>query len=154
MILDQLHRAPLYYGMGERMKLALTYLQQTDFSELPLGRTELQGTDVIAIVQEYTSKTEEESFWEAHREYWDIQALVSGEERMGWAPLNTMQVKTAYDPQKDLEVFEGEGLWYTLKPGLFTVLTENDVHYPCVQVDGPVPVRKVVIKVRKESNEK
>jgi len=35
-----------------------------------------------------------------------------------------------------------------MTPGSFAILLPNDVHRPCCAVDQPMPIRKVVVKVR------
>ncbi len=50
-----------------------------------LGRHDLDGDDLFALVQEYTTRAADECVWEAHRRYIDVQFVVTGAERMGVA---------------------------------------------------------------------
>ena len=52
MIVDRLDNAALYFGLGERIALALKYLKDNDCTELPVGKIPIQGEQVFAIVQD------------------------------------------------------------------------------------------------------
>jgi YhcH/YjgK/YiaL family protein len=147
MIADVLENAHLYAHLNSRLAVGLNYLQNTDLSKLEIGKHVIEDNEVFALVSEYNSKNPEDAKWEAHEKYADIQFLISGEEKMGYAPLKTMQVKEAYNPEKDIVFLKGTGDYITAKPGTFLVFFPQDAHQPCVAINGNVPVRKVVIKV-------
>ncbi|HEY4788764.1 MAG TPA: YhcH/YjgK/YiaL family protein [Bacteroidales bacterium] len=147
MIADLLENADLYAHMDDRMAVALKYLQSTDLSKLEIGKHIIEDNEVYAMVSEYNSKNPEDAKWEAHQKYADIQCIISGEEKMGFAPLNAMQVKEAYNAEKDIIILKGTGDYVTAKPGTFIVFFPQDAHQPCVAIKGNVPVRKVVVKV-------
>jgi len=147
MIADLLENANLYSHINDRLALGLNYLKNTDLSKLELGKHVIKEDKVFALVSEYNSKNPEDAKWEAHEKYADIQFLVSGEEKMGYAPLNTMQVSEVYNPDKDIMFLKGTGDYITVKPGTFLVFFPKDAHQPCVAIKGNVPVRKVVVKV-------
>jgi YhcH/YjgK/YiaL family protein len=151
MILDRLENADLYRGLGPGIAAALDYLRATDFSRVPLGRQELDGARLFAIVQRYRTKPLNEAGWEAHRRYLDVQYVVEGDERMGYAPLQAgLAVKQAYDPEKDIAFFETWGDLFEVPAGRFAIFAPQDVHAPGL-VPGPealpTEVLKVVVKV-------
>ena len=78
---EDLHR---YDSLNPLFKKAFDWILNTDFSKLEVGRVEIQGKDLFANVQEYETRSVEESFFEAHRNYIDIQLLASGNEKIGW----------------------------------------------------------------------
>ena len=100
MIFDKLDRYLRYAGLQPALVQGLEYLSSHNLVVAPLGRIDLQGDALFALVQEYTSKSIEQGVWEAHRRYIDIQYIVSGRERIFFAPLERMQLGQ-YVPEKD-----------------------------------------------------
>lgn len=147
MILDNLANSDLYKHLHPRIAAAFDWLQRTDLAALPLGKTVIDGEHLFALTQEYTPKQPELLKFEAHRRYWDVQVVVSGSERMGWANLRQMTVSEPYDAQRDVAFFRGQGQFLLVPAGCFTIFTPQDVHMPGVAVDELGPVRKVVVKV-------
>lgn len=67
MIIDKLANAHLYFGLGERINKALTYIKETDFSKMELGKYEIDGDNIFALVNEYKTKDQNEGKLEAHK---------------------------------------------------------------------------------------
>jgi len=134
--------------MSSRMEEAFNYLTNTRLSSLEIGKYEINGTDIFAIVSEYQTKDELEAKWEAHQNYTDIQYIILGEERMGYAPLETMEIREQYNAEKDIIFLNGNGDYVTATPGTFIVFFPHDAHQPCVSVGNGSKVKKVVVKVR------
>ena len=147
MILDQLHNAAGYFGTHERLTKALRYLQNTDLSSYAPGRYEIEGSDIFMLVQEYETKPREKGFWEAHRQYMDIQYVASGVELMGYANLGYLRVGE-YDESKDFVPRFGEGTFFEMHAGTFTIFAPQDAHMPGLAAGEPQSVRKIVVKVR------
>jgi YhcH/YjgK/YiaL family protein len=147
MIADLLNNSDLYAHIDDRLAIAFRYLQTTDFSKLETGRYEVEGKEVYAMVSEYNTKNIEDAKWEAHQKYADVQFVVSGEEKMGYAPLSALEIKETYNSEKDIVILKGSGDYVTVKPGMFVVFFPQDGHQPCVAVHGNAPVKKVVVKV-------
>ena len=147
MVVDQLRNASQYYGMGPGLEKALRYLQTTDLAGLAPGRYELEGRELFVIVQEYEGKPKEKGFWEAHRQYLDVQYVVSGSELFGFASTAHLRAG-AYDPERDFLALEGEGDFFVLRAGSFAILTPQDAHMPSLAIAAPQPVKKAVVKVR------
>ena len=147
MIIDRIENAPLYVGLSKRTAAALAYLRKTDFSRMPAGRSDLDGANLYALVQEYDSRPCDTACWEAHRRYIDVQYLVSGVERIGYAQLSSLQVTQAYDEKNDALLLSGDGDFLLMRPGMFMVLWPEDAHMPGIATAAPAPVKKVVVKV-------
>lgn len=148
MILDKLENASLYSSISNRLKLGFEYLKNTDLDTLESGRYEIDGKNIFAMVSEYESKKPEDCRLEAHQEYADIQYLISGREAIGYAPLNQQTVTAEYYPEKDIIFFAGETTPLILEAKMFAVFFPQDIHRPCMQIDGPELVKKVVVKVK------
>lgn len=149
MIFDILENAARYSTAAKNLDAAFKFLQANDLAALPLGRLEIDGDHLYAIVQEYTTKPLQEGLWEAHRRYIDVQYLFSGEERMGVAHLSRLQAGE-YLPDKDFLPLQGAGDFVDVFPGAFVVFFPEDAHMPGLSVEQAQAVRKIVLKVRLE----
>ena len=147
MILDKLTNADQYRGIHPRIAAALDWLTKTDLAALPLGKTVIDGERLFALTQEYTPKRPELLKYEAHRRYWDVQVVVSGSERMGWANLSDMTVSEPHDSERDVAFYRGAGQLVLVPAGYFTIFSPQDVHMPGVAAEPLAAVRKVVVKV-------
>ena len=147
MITDTLEHASHYYGVSPGIKQALEYLAATDFDGVEPGRYDIDGDSVYALVQEYDTRPDDKGLWEAHRRYIDVQYVAAGIEAMGYAPIGTMTESQAYDEKDDYTLFRGNGVRMTMPAGSFAVFFPQDVHMPCMAIENPTSVRKVVVKI-------
>ena len=146
LIIDTLANMDFYKNLNEAPYKGLRFLRETDLATFPVGRYEIDGDAVFALVQEYETHLPEECRWEAHYTYTDIQYIVEGSEKMGWKALDDV-VKTEDRPEDDIYFFDAEGDHFVLHAGQFAVFAPQDAHRPGLAVDGPTPVKKIVVKV-------
>lgn len=153
MVKDRLEHSARYQSLAVGIAQALEFARTTDFEALPDGsypvpadRPDSNTLGVRALVQRYTSKAMEDGRWEAHRRHIDLQMVVRGRERMGYAPIERL-VAEPYDEDSDLLWLTGHGDHLLLEPGEFIVLWPEDGHMPGIRVEGPEPVLKVVFKI-------
>jgi YhcH/YjgK/YiaL family protein len=146
MIADTLDNSPLYRGLSPRIALAFDYLHGTDLRRAATGTVEIDGRRVYAIVQEYATLDRTQGTWEAHRQYIDLQYVVSGTERIGFARASRL-TPARYDQERDFLPLSGEGDFLTLGPGDFMLLFPEDAHMPRIAVNAAEIVRKVVMKI-------
>ena len=146
MILDTLQNSNLYKALNENLTLGLEYLQNTDFSKLEMGKYEIKGDEVFAILQTYDTKEEVDCRLEAHKKYVDIQYMVSGNEIMGVVPFDNQKI-TKDLPDNDVTFFEGKGEHILVKEGSFVVFFQTDVHAPGIRAGVSEKIIKVVVKV-------
>ena len=146
MIIDKLSNLDFYKGLNEQLYKGLTFLKENDVASLPVGRYDIDGDAVYALVQEYETHLPVECRWEAHYKYTDIQYVVEGSEKMGWNTLDGV-VKTEDRPENDVYFFDAEGDHFVLHAVQFAVFTPQDAHRPGLAVDGPAAIKKVVVKV-------
>ena len=150
MILDQLSNAASYEGLHPSFSRSFAWLATYDRTTLD-GRYEIGGQDLVAIVQRYVTAPAVEKKWETHRLHGDIQYIVSGAEEIGYAPRESLVVKTPYNPEKDAEFYEvpaGSSSRMKLTEGAFAIFLPPDGHQPGVMIDQPALIHKVVIKFR------
>lgn len=148
MILDHLNNAYLYYGMHPLFKKAFEYLSSNDFNTIDNGTYEIEGNDLLAIVNSYDTEPAEVRFWEGHKKYIDIQLIVSGIENMGYSPLHEATVLEPYVEEKDFTKFDAKGVQVTVPAHYFTIFYPTDVHMPNLVHSNVSHVKKVVMKVK------
>jgi YhcH/YjgK/YiaL family protein len=147
-VFDHLAHSHLYEAVTARMHHAFKFLRREDLAMLPVGKYPIDGDDVYALVQEYQTKPADKAKWEGHRQYLDVQYVASGVERMGYGYSAGFEVTKEYDAAGDYLLFSGIGNELVMTPGMFAIFSPHDVHRPTVAVDQPMPVRKIVVKVR------
>jgi len=142
-----------------RLQAALDYvarLQREDSPEhtrlfaLPPGenvKVDL-GDGMFAIDAAYLSKTRAEVFFETHRKYIDVQAVLAGEESMEIADRARLALDVPYDAERDLIKYRDQAgasvLW--AQPEVVAVFFPTDGHMSHA-VTAPALVRKTVVKV-------
>lgn len=138
-----------YHQHKDRWDAAFDFLENEDLSALPAGNHELDGRNVYAIVSEYTTKNPEEVQFEAHKDYTDLQFVISGIEYIGLARLAAATEVTPYSEERDIafyEVDESEKL--LAHPGTFFIFFPQNAHKPGLIVEDSSFVKKLVIKVK------
>jgi YhcH/YjgK/YiaL family protein len=146
MIIDRMQNSHLYYALNAKFKRAFEYIHQIDAGAIPVGRYEIDGELMYALVQEYSTKRQEQGVWEAHRRYIDLQYVVQGAEGVGYANINHLE-QGAYDSARDFLPLHGAGDLVTLHSGSFVILMPEDAHMPGMAITSPAPVRKIVVKI-------
>jgi biofilm protein TabA len=150
MITSTLAHLHWYKTISPNFEKAIDYVLSTDFRDLEPGKYAVDGEDVMAIVNEYTTKPAAECDPESHRDYADIQLMVEGVEKFGYIPFRGQEATTPYSPGKDVAFYSipGEEINYiTLQPGEFIIFFPSDIHQPEIFSQQPALVRKVVMKV-------
>ena len=147
MIIDRLDNPIAFTLLPARLRQAVDYLRTTNLSMLAVGRHDLDGDRLFALVQEYTTRKPDECVWEAHRMYVDVQYVVRGEERMGYANIAQAREREPYDAARDVAFFEPGDDYVTVREGMLAIFGPEDVHSPCGAAGEPRPVRKIIVKV-------
>lgn len=112
------------------------------------GMYPIDGKNAYASITYAPSKTFEASKWESHRKYIDLQYVISGAEKIGKAPLNSVTVTEPYNEQKDAAHYSGDGTYYMATPQVFFLFFPDEAHRPNIKVDGYDMVKKMVIKIK------
>lgn len=148
MILDRIENASMYASINANLQKGFDFLTQPDLISLVNGRHDIEGNEVFALVSEYDSKEHADCRLEAHRTYTDIQYIVSGREAIGYASLGAQEILVEFNADKDIVFFTGDTTPLNLEAGMFAVFFPQDVHRPCMQINGPEKVKKIVVKVK------
>lgn len=147
MILDTLNNWDMYNWTSPSFKAAFEFLQGMDDS-IADGKHVIDGENVFCMIQSFETTPLEGHEFEAHRDYADIQYIMSGQESIFWGPTPALTVTKPYKP--DIEFYEliPAMTEMVLAAGQFCVLFPQDAHVPCVMHGQPAKVRKAVVKVR------
>ena len=139
-----------YFKNKERWNKAFAFLKDNDLSKLEVKRYDIDGDNLYASVSEYMTKNEEDTKFEAHRKYIDIQHVITGAEKMSITPLSDKKEELVpYDPAKDVEFMTvNKTTNFEATPDKLFIFFPTDIHRPSVKIGENKNVRKVVVKVR------
>lgn len=140
------HRTPMTPALNK----AMAFLRQQDLQNLADGKVVIDGDRVFANVQRYETMMMADPKFEHHRKHIDVQYMVSGEEIIGWAPMDMMAITEAYDADKDIgfgTVIKGRWTPLFLQAGQLAVLYPEDGHAPKLAAGASSSVMKIVVKV-------
>ena len=149
MIFDNAKNAALYSGCLDNFEYALDLALSLAGDEVPMGKYEGEG-GVYVVKSTYETKVcEGKATYEAHREYIDLQILVSGKEKILVADLDACAVTRPYEPDYLLgEIKDGEREQVlTLGEKDFAVLYPTDAHAPGLAAEKSEKVVKLVAKI-------
>jgi biofilm protein TabA len=125
-------------------------LERTRLLALAAGETVKVdlGGGMFAIDAAYPSKARADVFFETHRKYTDVQAVLEGEESMEIIDRARLAVDVPYDGERDLVKYRDAAPASVLRarPGEIEVFFPEDGHMSHA-VAAPVLVRKCVVKV-------
>jgi biofilm protein TabA len=149
MIIDTIENKNLYTILSPRIRKALDFLKNTDFSAKEPGRYDIDGENIFALVQEYQTIPRSQGKWECHQKYIDIQYIAKGNEQIGFGISDRMEVQVEYNQKNDVTFLKGQGDYATLTDGSFGIFYPSDAHQPKIAPgDLSGQVKKVVIKIK------
>ena len=148
MIVGNIKDRRIYETAHPLFSQAFDFIKQYLEEKKPVGKYEILGDALFAMVQEYDSK--EDAKMEVHDKYIDLQFIVSGEEKMLWAPREELAIITPFPENKDTEIVAvgDRNATMILHAGEFAIFYPNDAHKPGLAVDTPKPVEKIVVKIK------
>ena len=149
MIIDTFANANRYTSLHYRIAKAFEWLQSTELDNLHAGKYVIEDDNVFAIVQEYKTLDAANEQMEAHKKYIDVQYIINGEEMVGLSLLNNQTISKEYDDETDyFLVSDPPSFFATLNEENFMIFFPTDLHMPCIKINEPALVKKVVVKVR------
>jgi YhcH/YjgK/YiaL family protein len=102
-------------------------------------------------VMTYDTKLNSDVF-ESHKDFVDIQILISGEERIKVYDLNSVIIKTPYNKKNDTVLYTPLQDFHSnilIKENWMCVFFSDDIHNPQLSNKIPQKIKKAVIKVDK-----
>lgn len=148
MIYDKLDHIETYKGLSEDLYLGLEFLKNAT-PDIENGVHELNPR-VKAIVSEYETKKVNDNVFEAHKKFMDIQYVLQGAEKVCCLPLDQLQERIPYKEESDAAFYitNQKPVEIVIGNGCFAVFFPQDGHMPCLSIDEPLTVKKVVVKVQ------
>ena len=146
MILDVLENANRYLPLNHGFAKAFEFLMRSDLQELSVGRYEIDGDRVYAMVAKEPGRRKEDALLEIHEKYIDIQLVLAGTDDMGWKHKSSCKHPAGeYDPEDDIQFFADKpDAWLATASGAFAIFFPEDAHLPLVSSGD---IHKVVVKV-------
>lgn len=139
-----------YHKNKKQWKAMFKWLAKTDLTALPAGKHPIEGTTLVASIEDTTNGELDSRQCEMHREHIDFQYVVKGTERFGLVDhLSSIGPKDVYKP--DVQHY-----WYDLSkarffdstPEQFFLFFPDDWHIAKVANEkADQNIRVVVIKL-------
>ena len=131
MICDRIENLIHYNMHAPYVKEIASYLSKTDVAALAPGHYEIND-DMFVNVEEYAPG--DNSLFEAHRAYIDLQFLVEGDEEIACVPLADCVVEKDYDEAIDAGFYKpsenAPEFKLFVRAGTFAVFEPRDAHSP------------------------
>lgn len=152
MILCQMKDLSRYRHILPPLDLAIRFLQENDLSALASGRNEIAGDDTVFVNRfAYETQSEDRLLFETHAAYIDMHLLLSGEETIYVAPVET---QNAVEERPEDDYLGSEGAWQSacrLTPGTVLIVFPGEAHKVKCATHAPCGVVKLVVKVKAEA---
>ena len=149
MIIDNLSNAEKYFCIHPLFKEAFEYIRSQNLETIEVGKYEISGDQLRAIVSNKQGMTPKESIakFECHNKHTDIQFCINGKEQIGWKPRGSCtQQRGEYNLEKDVLFYDdAPDMFFQLTNNQFAIFFPEDVHAPMI---GEGEIKKMVIKVQ------
>ena len=144
MVIGQLAQLNEYAALLPNLANGLEAIKNTE--SLPVGRYQFEGG--YYMIQEGMTKPFDESAFEAHRKYIDVQIVVKGSEEIAWFDYDQLVAVVPYDEPTDKEKLKGPTTHRILiQEGMFWIAFPSDGHQAISHSESPTSYRKIVIKL-------
>ncbi|CCH48025.1 YhcH/YjgK/YiaL family protein [Pseudodesulfovibrio piezophilus] len=146
MIIDILKNASDYVALNPHFAKAFAFLNREDLADLEVGRHDVDGQNVYAVVAKGHGRKAEEALIETHDHYIDIQFVLRGTDSIGWKARHDLgPTIQASDPRSDVDFYEDPPThWTDITPGMLGIYFPEDGHMPMIS-EGEL--HKVIVKV-------
>lgn len=146
MIVDDIKNFENYIKLNTKFQKVSDFLKENNLKDMKTGKYEIDGQNIYVNIDEY--ETKEVSIPEAHRKYADIQIILSGHEKIGYAPFSEGKTEIGYNEEKDIEFLSADCEYLKAEEGRFFIFYPQDIHQPCISDRGKVHVKKAVFKIK------
>jgi YhcH/YjgK/YiaL family protein len=149
MILGKISQLDSQTGIDEKLIKIIQQALALKPETLDAGRYEIEGDTVFMNVMAFDTVKYDTKRYEQHREYVDVQILLSGSERIDFGPLGAAVDPDVYHQDDDYQLCDvvEPVQTLTMEPGMFAVFLPGEPHKPgCITTTGQT-ISKTVIKV-------
>lgn len=136
--------------LNERIDIAKRYLYSLDVSKVNFMEKFVVYDWMYYYVEAYEARNRKEDTLKSHREYVDIQIMVSGREIVEIADISRLSVCNEYEREKDVMLWKAStGMTqFTLVPGGHIVLYPETAYRTHISNENVEQVIKIVGRVR------
>ena len=135
------------YKKNIELYKVLCYLK--NLNGLPSPNTILKENSIFCNPVCFTTKTETECLYEAHKNFIDVHYILKGSEKIATADTMSLISHTPYDTDKDIAFYTGTQFGsYILNKGDFMICFPSDAHKVAIAPKNPDAVEKIVVKIK------
>lgn len=149
MILDNIKNLEKYEKVHEQIKNVINFLENFDKNDFKTGRIDINN-NLFASLQTYEPLEASKKDFEVHKDYIDLQYLVTSSERIDFATEDSYG-KT-YEMDKDGDFFLTNDIAnfskLILNEGDFAIFFPGEFHKPGCTLEKSVEVKKIVFKIK------
>lgn len=147
-VVDKLENLGKYAAINGNFARAVAFLAKANLATLPIGRNVVDGDNVWVNAMDAELTPLDAKKPELHRQYFDIQIPLTGEETYGLAKFDPASAGS-FDGTKDIGFYDQAVEPVTVKPGEFAIFYPNVcLHAPGCSLTGGRTIRKLVAKVK------
>ncbi|GLO62617.1 hypothetical protein MACH09_31250 [Vibrio sp. MACH09] len=151
MLLCHINQIEHYHYLPEAIRQGLQYIASIDDHEnVAIGRHDIKGDLMFAVVMEYTTEAAADKQAELHQQYIDIQTLLSGTETIEYGLPNADNTPaTDYDEKSDFQLLSNVAnpQRITLRTGDCALFFPTEPHKPGCSAETQINVKKMVVKI-------
>jgi len=124
------------------------FVTKNNMDLLKNGRHEIDGDKLYVNILEYDTKPEEQCLWEAHRKYYDLHYIISGEEIIKIGRISSSKVESYTEDLDYVALTSDAESIITCHPGDFLFLDCEDAHLTGAMINGKTShIKKAVFKI-------
>lgn len=147
MVYGNIKEIKKYATISKWFLKAADFLESTELSDLPLGKTVICEDHVFINVMEVETQSPQNTHFEVHKKYWDVQIDIEGTETIQ-VGLDSGKLYKEYDENADIGFYDCEDyLTCVMGPGRFIICMDSEPHKPTLDYHTTHKIRKCVIKV-------
>ncbi len=143
--LDRNNKSTYYEGIFTKVN---EYLSNLDLASFSLGRHDIDGDRLYVNILEYDTRPDEKCIWEAHRTYYDLHYIISGEEVIKVGRVESDKIDSYNEEQDYVALTAKVDSSILCKEGDYLFLDPEDAHLTGSMVGSqPSHVKKAVFKI-------
>lgn len=140
-----------YQKNTEQWQALFRWLKDTDLQTIPKGKHPIEGTTLVASVEDSENQPLEKRNTESHRKKIDFQLVVSGTEGFALLDHASSSVSKPYDEKKDVVRYHydrDKTHFFDVKAGQFVIFFPSDWHIAKIQTKKKnQAIRVIVVKM-------
>lgn len=150
MIIDNITNVTKYAAILPQLEKVPDILAQIDLK----NPDKVEYEDGFYFVQKGVTRPIEDTIFETHENYIDVQILLKGNEFMGWDIRPHLKVTQAYDPENDITIYSGKNSSHAMNvhANTFYIFFPWDAHRAAFHIEKESEYVKLIIKLKVTEN--